>query len=53
VRTREEKFIQPNELLTDERATYGNPIDTRATSTASGGNQALADLERIDGAANG
>jgi len=52
-RAREEKFIQPNELLTNERAIYGNSMDTSATSTTGGSNQALAAVERVDGAAHG
>lgn len=52
-RAREEKFIQPNELLTDERAIYGNAMDTRAAGAAGGSNQALAAVERLDGAAHG
>ena len=52
-RAHEKKFIQPNELLTDERAIYGNTMDTGTASAASSGNQALAAVERFDGPAHG
>lgn len=50
---REKKIIQPNELLTDERAIYGNAMDVGAAGAAGGSNQALATVDRIDGATNG
>jgi hypothetical protein len=36
---------QPNELITDERATNGNPMDTRSAATASAGNSNVEAVE--------
>ena len=36
---------QPNELITDERATNGNPMDTRSTATASASDSSVEALE--------
>lgn len=36
---------QPNELISDERATNGNPMDTRSTTTASAGHSSVEALE--------
>ena len=36
---------QPNELISDERATNGNPMDTRSTATASASNWGVEALE--------
>ena len=36
---------QPNELITDERATHVNPMDTRSTATTSASDSSVAALE--------
>ena len=43
---------QPNELITDERATYGNPMDTRSTAEASASDSSVEALEARLRAAN-
>lgn len=49
---REEKTIQPNELLTNE-VQNGPALDSGRTSATSGTDKELATLEKIDGAKNG
>ena len=39
---------QPNELITDERATHGNPMDTRSTAAASRSDSGLETVDTID-----
>jgi hypothetical protein len=53
VRAREETGKAQNELLTDTRATHGNPMDTRAKSEAGAGNPRVATVETGHRAANG
>lgn len=53
VRAREETEISQNELLTDTRATHGEPMDTRAKSKAGRSNPRVATVETGHRAANG
>lgn len=47
---REKTVIQPNELLTDTRATHGNPMDTRTTRKTSRSDTRMATVANGHGA---